>query len=366
MKADASRTRFLFIQTSVLTLFGLLMVYSASMVVAALRGDPSYFFLRQALYAGIGYLFMIALMFLDYHILLKQRAIILLSVCSVLTLMLVFIQPSYKGAHRSLEIGPFSFQPSEIAKLVVLFYLAFYMQKHQADINQPEFRPLSCLMFVGFFAVLIGIEPDFGQAFCLIMIATLLFYIAGLDRKHMRQLFLILVPSFVFSILIAKYRRGRFRIYWTAFRNILKAQHQARHAGIAVGRGGIWGVGLGDGREKFLFLPEAFGDFIYAVIGEELGLVGSLLIAAAYIGYLYWGLKIAVKAPDIGGLYLALGITLMVVFQAFIHISAVLSLIPTKGLTLPFISQGGSSLLVCLMATGVLLNIASQRRTYED
>lgn len=352
-------------EVSALTLFGLLMVYSASMVVADHRGNPAYYFVRQSLYAAVGYVFMILLMFFDYHLWLKQRTITFLATLSAATLILVFSQPSTKGSHRFLDVGPISFQPSEIAKLMILFYLAFYLQNHQPEVQEPRFRPLACLMFLGLFVGLIGIEPDFGQAFFIIVIAFLLFFIAGLDRRYLRRSISFLVPAFFLFILISRYRRGRVSVWLDALLHVIKAPYHARHSGIAVGRGGLIGVGFGNSRQKFLFLPEAFGDFIYAVIGEEFGLIGSVLIAAAFLGYLYWGVKISIKAPDTGGLYLGLGITLMVTLQAFIHISSVLSIIPTKGLTLPFISQGGSSLFVCLLATGILFNISSQRKTNE-
>ncbi len=362
----ASYDRFLFIEISILILFGLLMVYSASVVVAAQRGEPSGYFLRQSKYAAVGFLLMILLMFIDYHVWLKQKMVLLLSVLSASSLMLVFAQSPIKGAHRWLRLGSLSFQPSELAKLVILFYLAFYLQKHLSMIKKPGFRLLPCLTYIGLFAGLIGAEPDFGQALCIIILAGLLLFIAGLDWKYICSAIVPSLPAFYFFVWEVPYRRERILAWWAALRDILTAPYHPKQAGIAVGRGGLFGVGLGKSRQKFNFLPEAFGDFIYAVIGEEFGLIGTALVAAAFLCYLCLGLKISNKAPDNGGFYLGLGITLMVALQAFIHISAVLAIVPAKGLTLPFISQGGSSLLVCLMAAGVLLNISTQRKTTNE
>jgi len=366
MAYNVSNDRLLFIGISALTLFGLLMVYSASIVVAEQRGAPSYYFVRQSCYAGVGYLLMILLVFIDYHKWLRPRVIMLLAALSLSGLILVFTQSSVKGAQRGLRFGQFgSFQPSEIAKLVLLFYLAFFLQKHQPVIKQPGLRLLPCLMFIGLFAGLIGFEPDLGQAVCILIITALLLFIAGLDWKYIWIAILSSAPGFYFFVWQVPFRRARVLAWLAALRDPLSAGYHIRHATIAVGHGGLLGVGFGDSREKFLFLPEAPNDFIYAVIGEELGLVGAILVAAAFLGYLYWGLKISIKAPDCGGFYLGLGISLMVVLQAFINLSTALSIVPTKGLTLPFVSQGGSSLLVSLMATGILLNISSQRKTHE-
>jgi cell division protein FtsW len=362
-----SKGQLLFMGISALTLCGLLMVYSASMVATAQDGNPSHYFLRQAAYAGIGYLLMILLMFVDYRRWLKKRTIILLIVLSATCLIIVYAQSSVKGARRAIHLGQFlSFQPSEIAKLVLFFYLASFLETKRSMINQSISRLLPCIAVLGLFAVLIGFEPDLGQVICILLIAIALFFIAGLNWKYIWSAAVLSVPAFYFFIWQVSFRRKRVLDWLIALRDPLRADYQIRQAIIGIGHGGLLGLGFGEGQQKLSFVPEAPTDFIYSVIGEEFGLAGSLLIAAVFLSYLYLGVKISLKAPDAGGFYLGLSITLMVVLPAFINMSTALALMPTKGLTLPFISRGGSSLLVSLMATGILLNIASHQKTNED
>lgn len=357
----------LFLGISVLTLCGLLMVYSASMVATAQDGNPSHYFFRQAAYAAFGYLLMVLLMFFDYRLWLKKRTIGLLLAFSLVCLILVYAFPEVKGARRAIHLGPaITFQPSEFAKLVLFFYLASFLGKNRDEFRQNIRRLVPCLIVLAIFCALIYFEPDLGQVVCILAIAAALFFIAGLEWKYMWIISGLAVPAFYFLVWIVPFRRKRVLDWLIALREPLKADYQIKQAIIAVGHGGLTGLGFGDGQQKLSFLPEAPTDFIYAVIGEEFGLAGSLVIAAVFLCYLILGIKISVRAPDPAGFYLGLAITLMVVLPAFINMSTALALLPTKGLTLPFISRGGSSLMVCLMATGILLNIASQRRPEED
>ena len=367
MDFRASKQSLLFLGISSLVLFGLLMVYSASIAVGAQRGIPSYNFLHQSVYAGIGYVFMIVLIFVDYHRWLKPGSIIFLTVSIAICLLLVFCFDPVKGAQRHLRFGSWgAFQPSEMAKLIILFYLGFYLQKNQSLVRQPRFFPHTCLIYVGSFAVLIGIEPDLGQALCIIIIAALLLFIAGLDRKFFWMAALSAIPGFYFFVWEVPFRRARVLSWLAALWDPRNGDYHTLQSAIAVGRGGVSGVGFGESLQKFSFLPEAATDFIYAVIGEELGFIGAVLVAAFFLGYLYWGVKISMRAPDAAGFYLGLGITFLVTLEAFVNISSTLAIIPTKGLALPFISRGGSSLLASLMATGILLNISSQQTIQED
>jgi cell division protein FtsW len=363
----ASRQGLLLIGISSLVLFGLLMVYSSSIAVGAQQGIPSYNFVRQSIYAGIGYVVMVVLIFVDYHRWLKPGSIIFLTVLITICLLLVFKFDAIKGAQRHLRFGTWgAFQPSEMAKLIILFYLGSYLQKNQSEIRQPGFYPRSCLIYIGFLAALIGIEPDLGQALCIIIIAALLLFIAGLDLKFIWIAAFSAVPSFYFFVWEVPFRRARVLSWLAALWDPRNGDYQTVQSAIAVGRGGVFGVGFGESLQKFFFLPEAATDFIYAVIGEELGLIGAFLVAAFFLGYLYLGVKISMRAPDSGGFYLGLGMTFLITLEAFINISSTLAIIPTKGLALPFISRGGSSLLASLMATGILLNIASQRTMQAD
>ncbi len=359
MAYKATSDRILFVTTSLLTLFGLVMVYSASSVVAASQhGMSSYYFLRQLAYAGVGYILLMMLMNVDYHVWQKERVIQSLAVIVFLGLILVMLQPKINGAHRWLRYGILSFQPSEIAKLVVLFFLGAFLHKHQKEINRPLKRLLPCVIFVAVFAGLIGVEPDLGQAVCLLLIAALLLFIAGLSWMYVAGACLLVVPAFYFAVVRVPFRWMRVRSFLNPFHDPLGAGWQISQSLTAVGSGGFWGLGIGASKQKLFFLPEAHSDFIFAVIGEELGLIGTVMVTFAFLFFLYRGLKITLRAPDLFGFYLGLGITLMVALQAFINISMVLAMMPTKGIALPFISQGGSSLLMNLVATGVLLNIS--------
>jgi cell division protein FtsW len=359
MAYKPSSDRMLFITTSFLTIFGLVMVYSASAVVAASQhGMSSYYFLRQLAYAGAGFVFLLLLMNVDYHIWQKDRVVQVLALLCVASLVLVMTQPTVNGAHRWLRYGIISFQPSEIAKLVILLLLAAYLHKHEAEINLPLKRLLPCMAIVVLFAGLIGVEPDLGQAICILLIACFLLYIAGLSWMYINGAVMLAAPAFYLLVWRVPFRRGRVLSFLYPNLDPRGAGWQIIQSLTAIGSGGLWGVGPGASKQKLFFLPEAASDFIFAVIGEEFGLIGTSIIAVGFLIYFIRGMKIALKAPDRFGFYLALGITLMVVLQAFINISMVLALMPTKGIALPFISQGGSSLLLNLVATGVLLNIS--------
>ena len=360
MSYKATSDRVLFIAASLLTIFGLIMVYSASSAVASNKfGMSSYYFLRQLAYAGIGYLLMILLMNVDYHVWQNRRIVQVSCFLSLVMLVLVFTQPRINGARRWLRYGPLlSFQPSEIAKLVLLLFLAYFLHKYEAEINDPKRRLVPCVALLAVFAGLIAVEPDLGQAVCLVLIAGILLFIAGLSWKYIAGAALLVLPTFYVAVWRVQFRRDRLETFLNPSTDPLGSGWHIMQSLIALGSGGWFGLGLGNSRQKRFFLPEAHSDFIFAIIGEEIGLVGALLIALGFLVIFYRGMRIAFRAPDRFGFYLGLGITLMVVLQAFINISMVLAMMPTKGIALPFISQGGSSLLLNLTATGLLLNIS--------
>jgi cell division protein FtsW len=359
MAYKATSDRILFITASLLTIVGLIMVYSASSAVASNRyGMSSYYFLRQLVYAGIGYLLMIVLMNVDYHFWQKSKAITAAAILSAGGLILVFTQPRINGARRWLRYGPLSFQPSEIAKLVLLIFLAYFLHKHEKEINDPKKRLLPCVALLGLFAGLIAVEPDLGQAVCILMIAFALLFAAGLSWKYIAGTALLVAPSFYFFVWRVPFRKTRLEAFMNPTTDPLGAGWHIMQSLIAVGSGGLFGLGLGASRQKRFFLPEAHSDFIYAVIGEEIGLIGTVLIAVCFLIFFYRGMRATFRAPDRFGFFLGLGITLMVALQALINISMVLAMMPTKGIALPFISQGGSSLVLNLVATGMLLNIS--------
>jgi len=357
----ATSDRPLFITANVLAIFGLVMLYSASSVLASAQhaGMSGYYFLRQLVYAALGYVLMVALMNLDYHVWQKKKLIAILLVVSAASLFLVLFQPAVNGAHRWLRYGSISFQPSELSKLVLLMFLAACLHKYAAGINTLGKKLLPRLAVLLVFAALITVEPDLGQAVCIILIVSVLLFAAGLSWKYVVAAALMGSPAFCLAVLLFPYRFQRVLSFLNRSHDPLKSDWQISQSLTAVGSGGFFGLGLGASKQKLFFLPEAHSDFIFAVIGEELGLIGTCLVCLAFLFFFYRGIKIALKAPDAFGFYLGLGITLMVVLQAFINISMALALMPTKGIALPFMSQGGSSLVLNLVATGILLNISN-------
>jgi cell division protein FtsW len=359
--------KLLFFTAGFLTIFGLLMVFNASSIMAASQhGTSSYFFLRQLMHAGIGLIVLIVLMHIDYHVWQKPKVLVWLLTLCIVALVLVFTQPPINGAHRWLRFGGFiTFQPSEITKLILIMFVAWYLHRYETEINQPTRRLLPFLSVIGFFAALIAIEPDLGQALAIGLIASILIGVAGLSWLYIAGAFIMSIPAFYFLVMQVPYRWERISAFLDPFNDPLGSSWQITQSLIAVGSGGFSGLGLGAGKQKLYFLPEANSDFIFAVIGEEAGLIGTSLVVIAFLFYFFRGIRIALRTQDRFGYYLALGITLMVVLQGFINISMVLAIMPTKGIALPFISQGGSSLLLNLAATGILLNLSHQNTLAE-
>ena len=362
MAYKPSSDKILFFTAGFLTIFGLVMVHSASSVVASSQhGMSSYFFLRQLVYAAAGFIFLLFTMNVDYHVWQKPKAIKLMLLACGVILIFVMTQPEVNGAHRWLRYGPVSFQPSEIAKLALLIFAAAYLHNHENEINRPIRGLLPFGIVIGLFAGLIAFEPDLGQAITICMITGIVLFTAGLAWQYIAGAALMAIPVFYFFVMRFPFRLERIKSFIDPFHDPLGSGWQISQSLIAVGSGGISGLGIGDSKQKLFFLPEASSDFIFAVIGEELGLIGTSLVAIAFLLFFYRGIRIVLRSPDRFGFYLGLGITLMVVLQGFINISMVLAMMPTKGIALPFMSQGGSSLLLNMIATGVLLNLSNHR-----
>ena len=366
MAYKPSSDKILFFTAGFLAIFGLVMVYSASSVKAASEhGMSSYFFLRQLAFAAIGLVLMYGVMKIDYRRWQNPRVLIpFLSLCVVL-LLFVLTQPAINGAHRWLHFGSFGFQPSAFAKLAVLMFVAWFLHRYEGEINRFSRRLLPLGLAVGFFAVLIAVEPDLGQALCLCLIVTVLLFVAGLSWRYFLGAAALAIPAFYFFVVKVPYRWDRIQAFRNPFEDPMGTGWQITQSLIAVGSGGVTGLGLGASRQKLFYLPEASSDFLFAVIGEELGIIGTTLVVVAFLIYFLRGVRIALRARDRFGFYLALGITLMVALQALINISMVLALMPTKGIALPFMSQGGSSLWLNMLATGVLLNLSYQNKLAE-
>jgi cell division protein FtsW len=342
-----------------LALFGLVMIYSSSAAIAMERyGSPHYFLVRQslALLLGLGGLGLA--MHFDYRRLLKRPAVYLAIGVSILLLGLVLFTDQPNQVHRWFHLGPIQVQPSEIAKLALVLYLASQLARKEGRVNDLTGTVLPCSIVVGQLALLVYMEPDMGTAVLYVTLAIMLLFLAGLRWRYLIATAGLGVCALGVMILQAPYRVRRILTFMNPDADPLGAGFQVRQSIMAIASGGVHGASLGESRQKLFFLPEPHTDFIFSVIGEELGLLGALAVIAAF-GVLFWrGILAAAGAPDRGGYYLALGITLWILLQAGLNIGVALGMLPTKGVPLPFVSYGGSSLVVSFCALGVLLNIS--------
>ena len=353
--------RILLITTLTLVVLGVLMVFSASAMLASeLYGHPAMFLLRQLVWVllGVGGLFL--MLQLDYKRL-CQPAVVFPALFVVLALLVAvfFLDPS-RSTHRWVRMGMFSIQPSELAKLVLILFLAYFLEWRRHAVNDVPgtLLPAAAMTLVLF--GLVVIEPDLGTAAALGLIAGTMFFAAGMRLRYIAYLGLAALPAVYLLIVRVPYRMARIKSFLDPYADPQGTGFQAIQSLLAVGSGGITGVGLMDGKQKLFYLPEAHTDFIYAVIGEELGLIGAALVVVLFGLFAWRGLRIALNAPDGLARLLAVGVTTMVVGQALINLSVVLGMMPTKGIGLPFISYGGSGLLVMMLGVGLLLNVSQQ------
>ena len=363
MAKKLSVDRTLFAVTIGLVFFGLVMLYSASAVVADAGHRSSYFFLiKQSLWAAIGLTVMSVLMRLDYRKLRQPVLVYGFLLLSVALLIAVLFSPPLKNAHRWLHFGLLSFQPSEMAKLSLILSVAYLLDQKRERIDDffsSLFLPLVVTVFLAF---LVLIEPDFGTASCLLFVGFCLFFVAGSPFRYLFGLASASVPLIYLLIVRVDYRRDRLLTFLDPFEDPLGRGFQIIQSLIAVGTGGILGAGFMRSRQKLFYLPEPHTDFIFSVIGEELGLIGALALLGAFTVILWRGVVIARRAPDLFGALLASGLTALIVGQAFINMSVSLGLLPTTGIPLPFISAGGSSLVTSLAAVGLLLGVSQHAR----
>jgi cell division protein FtsW len=358
--------RWLFSVTLVLCLLGAVMIFSASAVTAEQQFGHSYLFLaRQAAWLVIGLLGMFVLMRTDYRKL-REPAVVYPVVCAVLLMLVgtLFLDKSH-ATHRWIKLGPANIQPSELAKLAVILYLAWFLDLKRRGKASMEFCKEDFLQTILPAAgpvlvciVLILLQPDLGTSVDIVLIATAVLYVAGISWKWLAVGAASAMPVLYLLITHVSYRQARLMAFLDPASDPQGAGFQLLQSLIAVGSGGFTGVGLMESKQKLFYLPEAHTDFIYAVICEELGFIGAMVVIVLFVIYGWRGMRAAFGAPDAFGRLLAMGITAMVLCQALINFAVVLGMVPTKGIPLPFISYGGSSLLVMLLATGVLLNIS--------
>ncbi len=388
--------RKLFGVTIALCLVGALMVFSSSAITIREQGGSGYgFLIRQLVCMAMGIAGMFVLMNFDYRKL-RQPRVIFTSLGVILLLLIgVFFLDRSHATHRWIRLGPASFQPSEFAKLVVIAYLAWFLelrrsshafggslraaaltarQKLQSaglfhigsfDINDPVHSLLPALGPVVVIAGLILLEPDMGTAAMILFIALVMLFVAGLDLRYLLGGVLVAAPVVYLLIVRVPYRYHRLMAFRAPDGDPQGYGYQLIQSIIAVGSGGLSGVGLMESKQKLFYLPEAHTDFIFAVIAEELGYLGAIAVLALFAFWGWRAFRAAIQAPDDFGRFLGLGVTTLVVGQALVNLSVVLGLVPTKGIPLPFISYGGSSLLAMLLATGVLLNISQHAQPEE-
>jgi cell division protein FtsW len=359
MARKISSDKLLFTVTVALVMFGLIMIYSASAVLAMEKhGSPFYYVVRQIIWCAISFIAMLVAMNIHYRTWNNRLLVFSLIGISGILLVAVLFMPAIANVHRWFRIGPISIQPAELAKFPMILFLSWHLARKQGQIESFWQTILPALLVCGQMSFLIVIEPDLGTALMIVGITVSLLFLAGMSWKYFAGFAAAAVPLAYILVFSVDYRRQRLISFLNPEADAQDSGFQILQSLIALGTGGIHGTGLANGIQKLFYLPEPHNDFIFAIVGEELGLFGTVGLLLAFVFFLWRGLKIAWKAPDPFGQFLAAGITVMIVLQALINISVVIGILPTKGLPLPFISSGGSSLLVSMIGVGVLLNIS--------
>jgi cell division protein FtsW len=339
---------------------GVVMVYSASAIVAAERFQDPFFFLKKQLFwapLGLGCLW--AAMTLDYRRL--ERLVVPLVALALVCLVLVLVPPfgqSINGTRRWFRLGPFSFQPVELAKFALVCYLAAFFTRRQGDLARFRQGLLPVLLVAGAMAGLTILQPDLGNSVALIVLTLALAYLAGARVRHMGAVAAAAIPLVALLIAMKPYRLRRVLAFVDPWDDPQGSGFQVIQSFLALGSGGILGRGIGESKQKLFYLPEPYTDFIFAIIGEELGLLGAGTVVLLFAVLVWRGLRVGLRAPDAFGGYLALGLTLMLATQTLVNLGVVTGVLPTKGLPLPFISFGGSALCMTMFSAGVLLNIS--------
>ncbi len=352
----------LLIVTLALVGIGIVMVYSTSAIMAGDRlQDPYYFLKKQIVFAGIGFVLMILAMAFPYTIL-KRLAypILILSILLLAAVLIPGIGYRAGGAMRWLKFHWFSFQPSEVAKLGLIIFLAYFLTKKDEKIRSFSFGFLPTVLLSGLVVVLVAKEPDLGAALFLSAIVFLFLFVSGARVVYITGALLLAVPVVYYFLTSVAYRYQRLMSFIRPWEDPTGTSFQIIQSFLSFGSGGLFGLGLGEGRQKLFFLPAPHTDFIFSVIGEELGLVGAMVVVLLFFVFTVRGIQIGLSLDDRFAAYLALGITLMISLQAVINMAVVLGLLPTKGLTLPFISYGGTSLVTNLVGVGILLHLSTR------
>ena len=356
--------RMLLLTILMLLIISVVMVYSSSSVVALTSyDDATYFMKRQVLWALIGLTLMAITMNIDHRLLSDRRvvlALLLVSLAMLAATLVPGIGTMVNGSRRWLRYGILSFQPSELAKFAVVVYMSYYIAKKGERLRDFMNGLVPSYVMCGLFLVMAVLQPDFGAAMTIAGVMFVMLFVGGASVMYLAGTAAMVCPIVYFGVTHSAYRLRRIFSYLDPWADPQGAGHQIIQSFLAFGSGGIFGRGLGEGRQKLLFLPERHSDFIYAVIGEELGLVGTLVVLGLFLIILWRGIRIALSTDEQFSRMLAMGITLLICVQGMINMAVVTGLLPTKGIALPLVSYGGSSLVITMGAMGVLLNISKE------
>ncbi|MBL7685377.1 MAG: putative lipid II flippase FtsW [Deltaproteobacteria bacterium] len=358
---------YILISTLLLICVGCMTVYSASAILSNEKYHDSYYFLkREIIFCLIAIGCMITMMRIDYHKLWKVVYPFMgltLFFCVLVAIPGIGIKAG--GARRWLGIGGFTFQPSEMVKLSLILFMAYSLAKKREKMESFTVGVLPHLLVAGLMMGLILLQKDLGTTFTLAVVLMVLLFVGGTKISYLAGAILAAIPALYFLVFSVDYRRQRIMAFLDPWTHMGDSGFQIIQSYVGFNNGGIWGLGLGQGRQKLFYLPAAHTDFILSVVGEELGLFGVLFVLTLFVILIVRGFRTALKAPDLFGMYLALGIVSLISVQSLINFGVVMGLLPTKGLPLPFISYGGTSVIIMSMCIGIVLNIASQAGTRD-
>ncbi len=344
-----------------LALFGSIMVYSASAMIALKEtdgGSQFTYFYKQFGFTILGLIVMFATSKINYHRYQNRTIVYTILAVTAVFLLAVYGFPSINGARRWIRFPGVSFQPSEIAKIALPIFFAYFLTEKENAVGELKQTVLPCILVLGFFGALIMFEPDLGTTMVLCVIFIAVYFAAGAKWLHIVLTVGSLLIVGVSALILSPWRMKRLLAFMNPWENSADGSYQVVQGLYAIGSGGILGEGFAKGQQKLFYLPYPYSDFIFAVVGEELGLIGTLAVVIAF-GFLLWrGTRAALLAPDRFGMLLGIGIITGITVQALFNISVVISILPAKGIPLPFISYGGSSIVVTLFAVGILLNIS--------
>ncbi len=351
--------------TAALVMIGIVMVYSSSGVMALERmGDEYYYLKKEVIFAAAGFLLMIVATKLPY--VWWRRLVYPILGLAFIALILSFIpglRAAAGGASRWIRLGPITFQPSEFAKLALVIFLAYSLEKKSGRIKSFGVGFLPHVAVAGLLIILVLAQKDLGAAFMMSVIVMLMMFVAGVRVTYLAASAVAALPAIYFLVASVGYRRKRIMAFLDPWSDRYGSGFQIIQSLVSFNEGGIFGRGLGEGQQKLFYLPEAHTDFIFSVLGEELGLVGVLVVIILFAVFFWRAIVIGLRAPDLFSRYIAFGLAIFIGVQGLFNFCVVMGLLPTKGLVLPFISYGGSALTTFLIAVGVLLNISTYKRS---